>query len=108
MATSSTATTAGAQHGLQAGDTRFSDPATRQAAAIAVAASSGAGLARTASTGSHGQPGPGLSSSAPEPASRSFLDPLGIVEKVLHFLWQAPAVGNVCSFANSVLGAYLA
>ena len=101
MATSSTAPTAGAQHGLQAGDTRFSDPATRQAAAIAVAASSGAGLARTASTGSHGQPGPGLSSS-------SFLDPLGIVEKVLHFLWQAPAVGNVCSFANSVLGAYLA
>ena len=60
-----------------------SDAAANRAAAIAVAASSGAGYASGASGRSSGQMNASLlSSSAPETSSRSFLDPLGIVEKV--------------------------
>ena len=61
---------------------QVSHAATTPAAAIAVAASSGANFHQSASSRDH-EHQTALSSSAPEhSSSRSFLDPLGIVEKV--------------------------
>ena len=79
--------TSGAAHESHrpAGDRQrqASDAAANRAAAIAAAASSGAGYASGTSGRSSGQMNASLlSSSAPETSSRSFLDPLGIVEKV--------------------------
>lgn len=65
-----------------------------EAAAIAVAASSGARYAEAKSHKGHGQPTSLLSTSAPEPSSRSFLDPLGIVEKVQIPGWRVVSSGH--------------